>query len=693
MGLLTPLFLAGLAALAVPVIIHLIQRERKEPVAFPSLMFLRQVPYRSTRRRRIRNLPLFVVRCLALVLFALAFARPFVERDLQAAGASGEARELVVLLDRSYSMGYGDRWARAVSAARDAIVSAGPEDRLSLVFFDAAAVPVAPPATDRTRLLATLDTATPGPHVTRYAPALQVAQAILSAAERPRAEAVLISDFQQVGWDGAGLTRLPAGAVLTPVAITDAAVSNVTVTGVTFRRETVSGRDRVTVTARLASVGAEPVQGRSVVLELDGREVQRQAVDIDANGAATLDFAPVTLADGVTRGTVRSAPDALPADDAYHFVLSPGQAVSVLLVEGARAHAGLYLRRALAIGRDPGFRVETRRAADLTAADLAGRDVVILNDVPFPGGDAARRLRSFIEAGGGLIVAAAERSGGWVEAGDVLPVAGTGRVDREAGGALGYIDYGHPVFDVFEGPRSGSLTGARFFRYRALGAPAAGDAVLARFDDGAPALIERRLGAGRVLVWASSLDTEWNDLPLQPVFLPVVHRLVLHASGHAEPSPAFTVGQVLNVARAHRGGPAAGDTAATATAAAAGVERVVIAPDGARAALGGDGLLRLELPGFYEVRPARGAGPGIAVAANVDRAESDLTPMPVEPLVAATAPLAGGAEVSGGAAAAVPASDRERRQALWWYLLLAALLLLAGETVLANRRPRAAAAP
>ncbi len=117
MSFLTPLFLVGLAGLAIPVILHLIQKERKNVVQFPSLMFLRRIPYQSVRRRRIRHWFLLFMRLAALALIVLAFARPFLRRSEIAAGASG-AREVVILLDRSYSMGYGTKWSQALASSR-----------------------------------------------------------------------------------------------------------------------------------------------------------------------------------------------------------------------------------------------------------------------------------------------------------------------------------------------------------------------------------------------------------------------------------------------------------------------------------------------------------------------------------------------------------------------------------------------
>ena len=133
MSFLTPLFLAGLAALAIPVLLHLIQKERRNVVQFPSLMFLRRIPYQSVQRRRIRHWLLLAMRLAALALIVFAFARPFVRRaDPPGTGATG-AREVVVLLDRSYSMEYGDRWQRALGAARTVVNGLSSSDRASIV--------------------------------------------------------------------------------------------------------------------------------------------------------------------------------------------------------------------------------------------------------------------------------------------------------------------------------------------------------------------------------------------------------------------------------------------------------------------------------------------------------------------------------------------------------------------------------
>src|SRR5881296_3028127 len=136
MAFLSPFVLLGLGALAIPVLVHLIQRERKRVVEFPSLMFIRRIPYQSVRRRRIRHWFLLLMRAVAVALLVLAFARPFFRQSaLAAAAATGGAREVVVLLDQSASMGYGDHWQKAQDAAKQLVRSLGGGDRATLVLF------------------------------------------------------------------------------------------------------------------------------------------------------------------------------------------------------------------------------------------------------------------------------------------------------------------------------------------------------------------------------------------------------------------------------------------------------------------------------------------------------------------------------------------------------------------------------
>ena len=240
--------------------------------------------------------------------------------------------------------------------------------------------------------------------------------------------------------------------------------------------------------------------------------------------------------------------------------------------------------------------------------------------------------------------------------------------------ASGALEYGHPVFEPFRAPRSGDFSSIPVYGYRNLTA-VMGAQVLARFDAGTPAVIERRVGRGRVLLWGSTLDVSWSDLPTKPVFLPFIHQAVRYLGGYTEPEPWLTVGQVLNTSAVAARGAAA--------------QRVVLTPSGRRLPLDDEGTDVLELTeqGFYEVRGDANQTDAI-VAANVNPAEADLTPMDPREITAAAV---GGQNESAGVQTGVPLTPeaREKNQRLWWYLLVLGILLLGADTLLSNRMAKA----
>jgi hypothetical protein len=571
-----------------------------------------------------------------------AFARPFLPRQDAGMAAAGGAREVVILLDQSFSMGYSDRWERARAAAYDAVNHLAPADRGSLVLFSSVAeIAVrSAPAAERDRLTGSIADAELSSRATRYAPALRVAESILAESPLPRREAILISDFQRGGWRGEEGARLPAGATLTPVLIGgDADTPNVTVAAVSLARSTFANRERIAATAHVMNRSTTAVNGATIALEIGGR------------------------------------PDALIADNAFTFVVSPTQTVRVLIVDRGAESESLYVVRALSVGDMPRVETITRRPDAVSDDDVARASVVVLNDASVPAG-LARRLARFVEDGGGLLAAFGPR-GSWPLEIDLLPASVGSVVDRTRGSAarLGGLEYAHPVFEVFRAPRSGDFSAVLFYGYRSLtSVPSA--QVLARFDGGAPALMERTIGRGRVLLWASTLDTAWSDLPLKPVFLPFVHRMIRHLARYSEPAAWVTVGHLLDV-----------ESAGTATAPE---DVVVLTPSGRRMSINeeeGVDVLELEEPGFYEVRRHPGDRDVRVVAANVDPAESDLTAMDPKEVVAAVTGESSPSHES--SADVLPSPDvQERMQGIWWYLLCAGVLLLGLDTLWSNRISR-----
>src|ERR1044071_2622984 len=314
MNFLTPLFLAGSAALAIPVLIHLINREKKVVVQFPSLMFLHKIPYKSVRRQKIRHLLLLVLRCLALALFVAAFARPWFHRS-KAIGAGGNtARAVVILVDRSYSMGYRGRRAAALDKAREVVRAINPQDRATIVVFANEPSAATEPTADRTRLENALKTAKLSSEGTRYAPAIKLATEIAAGSKLPKKDVVLISDFQKAVWAKREELAMPPDVTLRTIDVSTGEASDAGVIGVTTERTRDSVRERVTVTARIANLGVKP-KTIDAVLELGGRTLESKRITLPARGAQQVRFASVIVPPSATRGLVRINEDSLTADD------------------------------------------------------------------------------------------------------------------------------------------------------------------------------------------------------------------------------------------------------------------------------------------------------------------------------------------------------------------------------------------
>ena len=672
MNFIAPLFFAALAGLAIPVLLHLTQREKKQIIRFPSLMFVRRIPYQSVRRRKIQHWLLLLVRVAALALIIFAFARPFIRQSNLPVVPGTGAREVVVLLDNSYSMGFADRWERARSAAQAQIAKMSGSDRGSVVLFSSGADIAVRASMDRSPLSAAIAAAKPGAGATRFAPALKVAGGILAESTLPRREVVLISDFQRSGWRGEdeGI-RLPKGTVVTPISIGGSEDQvNVGVTAVSLARSTFSDQERVTVTAGLTNHSDRPVSTGTLTLDVEGIKHGTKPLQIEPGKTQSIEFEPVLVRRSNMKATVTLSPDALAADNTFNFVISPTEPVRVTVIDRGAGESGLYLARALGVGSAPRFEVITRIPDNVPDDDLRKSAAVVVNDVVVSS-SLGRRLKSYVEQGGGVFVAAGQRAN-WPADVDLLPGVVGDPVDRTRGDAarVGALEFAHPVFEPFRAPRSGNFATVPVYQYRKV--TSGKDAqVLAKFDGTAPAVLERRVGNGRVLLWASALDKSWSEFPMRGVYVPFIHQSMRYLAQYSEPRPWLNVGQVLD---------------ASTAALKKDTQRVVLTPSGKRVPLQDEGsdVMELSESGFYELR-ARDKDV-VVVAANVDPAEGDLTTIDPK-AIAAAATASNGGDGTAGKGPEIPLTPeaQERSQRLWWYLLVAGLVLLGADTLMSNR--------
>jgi aerotolerance regulator-like protein/VWA domain-containing protein len=533
MNFLFPAFLLGGLAIAVPIVLHFLRRDVAPPVPFTAVRLLRKSPVARSKRRRLRDLLLLAARVVALLLLAAAFARPYV------AGAARGATLRVVAIDRSYSMNAPGRFADALDQAGRAIDDAQLGERVALLAFDDHVETIASPGS-ATAARTALKNVSAGFAATRYAEVFTKAAEIAAGDD---ARLIVVSDLQRSGWDGEDRSMLPAGIAL-EVRDAGTAPSNLSVVSVSVTPE------RVLATVRNSGSQARSGQVR---IERDGRIVHTATYTVGADSAMDVPMPYHSPSSGSLTVSIDD-PDGLPADNARFAVLDGIPSQSVLLVTSGANPSGYYIARALAaIGGADADRIDVRTTtpAALTTDDLTKYSAVVLLSTRALDQRGRDSVAGFVRAGGGLVIAGSPE----VEATVVSAIFNwgtpmTGTIDMPASVALSPTDPRHPVFRPF-GSLSANLGQVRFAR--AWRVASDGWDVAARFTDGNPALVERREGRGRIVLFASDFDRQWNDFPLHPAFVPFIIETVRYVSAPHDHGRDYVVGAAPAGAGAHPG--------------------------------------------------------------------------------------------------------------------------------------------
>jgi hypothetical protein len=520
LSFLSPLFLFGALAAAVPIVLHLLKREPEARIKFSAVRLLRRAPVEHSRRRHLNELLLLLLRVAALLLLAVAFARPFFASGLSSASAS----LTVVALDTSLSLRAPGQFDKARAAARTAIAGADTDLVAVVTFDDVASVP-ARPSGDRGLAQAAIDSASPGFGATRYRAAVTAAATLFDG----RAGAlIVVTDMQASGWRTGDDAQLPADGRLDVVDI-GSPPANLAVIGARPSGER--------IVALVRNSGEEPLDAR-VRLAVDGRPGGEALVAVDAGQTAE-----ATLPRAAGRDAVVAVedPTGADADNFWHLVLDAAAQPTVLVVSanGDLDRDAFYLRRAIEAAGAGGaaYAVEAIAAARLSSLDGPALDrYAALVLVSTRGLESRGRelLAGHVRGGGGLLIAAGPATDPDVVSQTMSGVMSMAAAPKAAAArTLTPDDVRHPVFDAF-GARSSAL-GLVTFRQIAL-LSAAGCHSLARFSSGEPALVDCSVGEGQAIAMASDLNNTWNDFPLHATFVPFVHE-VLRYLASTRPRP------------------------------------------------------------------------------------------------------------------------------------------------------------
>lgn len=687
MGFLAPWFLAGLAAVGVPVFVHLLRRQTTTPRPFSSLMFFERGTQSSTKHRRLRYLLLFALRTAMLILLVLAFANPFIRR----AGAGTNGTLLMLVVDDSFSMRAGapqTRLDEARQAALRVLVGRPGGQRAQIMSLGAQLQVLTQPLQDTAALQAAVEGIQPTDTHGSFGELGRGLRALEEASHAP-VELHLFSDMQRGNMPANFadmvlpanvkliLHSLPSGNLASPPS------PNWTVESVEAPAELADPKDRRVSHVKATVVGFNtPAVSRTVSLLVDGKTIATRRVDIPANGRASVQFEPLDVPYGFSRCQVRiDSADGFPADDAALFSVRRSDPERVLFVQGGNdTRSPLYFGAALSAAAASSFVLQTVNADQTSDLDPSKYAFVVLSDVSGLPSLFANTLLRAVRGGEGVLIAMGTSAGH----GTGVPMfggslQGTRPYSRDGGFArIGSSDVTHPVLQApatASGQTSGTVgpdwSDAKFY-FASIVDPA-GARVFARLADGTPLLLDKSIGEGHVLLFTSGMDNLTNDLPLHPVFVPFVDRAARYLTGSDRLSGSRTVGAFAQL-RAPGAAPEPQGR---------GVE--VIDPDGKRPLSLREASTaqsyELNRSGFYQIHYANGRDALVGV--NPDRRESDLAPMPADVLH-----LWSGGETPPPSNLSHPSPisgpEAKRAYTLWWYVMLLALAAAIAESIAAN---------
>lgn len=673
------LFLAAAGAVAGPVLIHLLLRQRPQRQTLPTLRFLTAAAPQSYAMHKVKNLLLLIARMLLILLIALAFARPFFSSEESKGEEDTADVGMVVVLDTSFSMKSGDTWDQAIMRARNALKTLPEDSPAALIAFDRDPRVLVSETRDLARLTSELRVLEPGFEATDLGAGLRAGAEAGNQLNARRVRVVIVSDYQ----------RSAIRQALAPVAVR---------AGVEFEPIQVGADPPVNVSiASAQSISGEVAGQRSILLEIRryGEGAAGGEVELFDDGASlgvqpllwTSDQIFVEFhvdeshsSDVFLEAEIR-APDSPTEDNRHTILIEIPRAIPVLVLEhtgrmrfasGGDAPIPSGVNRFVKAAIDAyGERVDATwlDGSGISTAELIPYPVVLALDIDAYAEDAISAIESYVESGGALVIFPGTKDLSSFESLSGSVIGGWEQLDRNASQfrLVSTVRRQGPM-DLLGNTGDSVLGHPKVYRYLTVTPGAEDGAVaVAQLDDGAPFLLERKTGDGLVYAFTVALDSSATDFVLRASFAPFLYELMAYATRETRARRRYSVGD---------GAPAP---------LMRGVH-TVYTPDGKKHGI--QDTLTFAMPGGYTLESDSNT---TLVSVNIDPLESDLTRLnraeidAIRELRAEREAGEGGGGALAGADVSMPPDETGK---FWRYLLITALALMAFESILASRTVR-----
>ena len=553
MQFLSPFLVWGLVLAGVPVLIHLLNRRRFTVVDWAPMKYLKLTIRTNRRRMQIEQLLLLALRTLLMILIVLTVARIALAKSSLGGRLARRARvSRVIVLDDSLSMGYRTNgktaFDRAKQAATEILRSTGPQDAVTFLTTAPASSPLVREASlaNATKLVSQIQALQPTDAADNWAGTFKTIDDCLSTATFPQKQLILITDLRRSGWskEVTDLANRWAAKDVEARVIDIGSHGTANVALLKFSQDDalVLPGSPVKLTASVRNDTAAAINGAQAVLTTDGQTRPVMLPDLPAGATVEVPLSATFASPGQHMLRFTLADDNLIADNARNLSVTVREKLDLTLVDGregsgAFESASDFLQVAFSIGQEP-WHVVRLGDADAAANHPSPCDLVCIVDAANLSAETVKQYEELVRNGMGLMIFAGEQ----VEPllyNDRLFKNGTGLLPMQINRILDGPVKGLVMEPLGDSPLNAlaklapaalsKIATKRFLDLDASAKPIEGVRVLARWNDSEshPAIVEKRFGKGRVLLWTTTADREWTDWPVDPTYVLAVRSAAL----------------------------------------------------------------------------------------------------------------------------------------------------------------------
>lgn len=683
MAFLNPLFLFGLLAAAIPLLIHLWSRRQAVTVDFSSLMFLVAAHRQNARRFQLKQLLILLLRMLIVALIAFALARPFLTLGLPIAAVRAKT-DVVIVLDNSYSMGYEDVdgiwFDKAKTLATDVLRSLRHGDSASLILMSDIPQPVFRQLTpDVESVIAAIQKADVSYRATNVQPSVDLAHEILSESQQQNKELYLISDFAQNGWNNWEVIPNRSGSRIVLLPVSNKIPHNTNIEEILPSHQLIGVDLPFHLNTAIKNYSDASLAQTTLTFFVGDQKRKAQTFSATADESIVTTLTHTFSEPGTHTGFFELTDDRLNTDNRRYFAFEAFGEIRVLCVSDQTEYLKLALnplvnKQTVGAAIKPSMIQPTGcTPTEFDTFPLDEFDIILMADVPQISTKAEAQLREFVRQGKSLIVFAnVNYNLSWV------PVQFGEPIIWQVPQQVSKYDERHPIFEIFPENVFSGQYGPQFYRSMTV-TPASDATVIARFGDETPFLIEKHEGKSRILFFNCGLQQQSsnNELLVNPYFLPLLQHSVLYVM-QSDAQKNINIGEAYVASYPQNPGGRAW------------VKRLETTDEDAMIAvpIGEDGTMRFEateLPGIYQVdvkteeRLFRDF-----FAVNTSIAEADLSAISLEQASERVDAQTGSTNETGELDTEALDVKRHGRE-IWGELLILAVCLLLLEGFLSNR--------